>query len=982
LLLKTRHLLIPPPTETSIPILPPTETSTDLPSVTPPPTFTPTDLPSETPTAIPSETSTLAPLPTDTPSETSTATLTPEITNIDASTASATVQLTASVTLPATPTAFNPSATPSHLTIPFAPNARVGILSIINRTASNVTQLRTEITNANNNCSSGETYIIDLTGTSPYTITDSIESFYGNNGLPVIRCDITIKGNGKTIQRSSSILFRILAVDQTGKLTLDNITITGGSASETGGSGVFAFFGQMVITNNSFISNNTLDFTSGAEIIGAGIYSYHGSVTIDHSTISNNSNNNMVGDGGGIGINAGQLTMTSATISLNKTKRLGGGLFFTFASTSTITNADIRNNSFNVGDPNPLGGGLYVQSSPLNITNGCIVGNANISFYSTGQQSNANDNWWGASGGPNTTGADTTNGSTNVSSGAHKQSAPSSCTQSATATPTLTPTRTPTPTATATGNLYNCPCSLWTTSNIPAVSDSGNNAAVEVGVKFQSAVAGSINGMRFYKDVNNTGTHTGHLWTSGGTLLASVTFTGESSSGWQTATFSSPISISASTLYIISYHTPSGRFSYTSNYFTSAWTNGPLTAPDSTSSGGNGVYTIGGSGSFPTSSASSPNFWVDVIFSPTGSPTLTPTRTPTPTATVPICTNGLAANGAAPQDSACSQLTPTATATNCPPNFTLANFGIVLENSWTSDEITAIVTAACETGKALSAQGAASTAIDAFREVMQGLSSGQLRQIKFSRIDTRPNSPVCITAKTPDGTQFSANIQCDLRVVMNQYTAVHEFGHVFVGRTTINGDSSYLMQLAYPNGQGGGPLRDPNGVLVIGAIGYNLRIGSRIDWQRSDLIRDNGWGSAAQWDQVSYYSYDFPIPPTGTPTAIPLYVPKIGPCGEGVPTLPAPVGTPFAFQQNPCTFPNWEASSTTGSITEIEEAASDMFLNWVYYKNYGNSTAFLDKLWRSSTCYFNGCSDPGLSGQIRSNWMNTTMTTLFTQFGW
>ncbi len=205
------------------------------------------------------------------------------------------------------------------------------------------------------------------------------------------------------------------------------------------------------------------------------------------------------------------------------------------------------------------------------------------------------------------------------------------------------PTLTPIPTLTPTTSSYTCPCSLWTTGNTPAVSDSGNLAAVEVGVKFKSSVSGYVTGMGFYKDVNNTGTHTGHLWTSTGTLLATVTFSGESASGWQTATFSNPVALSANTIYIISYHTPSGRFSYTLNYLTSAWTNGPLTALDNTSSGGNGVYGIGTSGTFPTSNGGGANFWVDVIFtlnsSPTSTPTrtptitLTPTRTPTPTAT-------------------------------------------------------------------------------------------------------------------------------------------------------------------------------------------------------------------------------------------------------------------------------------------------------------------------------------------------------------
>ena len=54
---------------------------------------------------------------------------------------------------------------------------------------------------------------------------------------------------------------------------------------------------------------------------------------------------------------------------------------------------------------------------------------------------------------------------------------------------------------------------------------------VELGVKFTSSSSGFITGIRFYKGVNNTGTHVGNLWSSSGALLASATFTGESGFG-------------------------------------------------------------------------------------------------------------------------------------------------------------------------------------------------------------------------------------------------------------------------------------------------------------------------------------------------------------------------------------------------------------------------------------------------------------------
>jgi hypothetical protein len=359
----------------------------------------------------------------------------------------------------------------------------------------------------------------------------------------------------------------------------------------------------------------------------------------------------------------------------------------------------------------------------------------------------------------------------------------------------------------------------------------------------------------------------------------------------------------------------------------------------------------------------------------TYTPSVTPTRTNTATFT-PSRT-----------PTATASLTPSITPIPCSDtNLTLIGLGIELVDGWSPNDEAAILTGAIQTARALCQQGAAITNLDSFREIMQGKdASNQWRRIKFSRI----NNPtkVCITAKTNDGLEYSANIQCRYDVNLTEFTVVHEFGHVFVGRTTVGGNSSYLSMIINPNGPSGGPLRDlaPTPVVVMGFSSYNLVIGSNLsDWQRSNLVSDNGWGSAAQWQQGTYYIYDFPPPPNPTPTPFPLWVPKIGPCGEGAPSdLPAFLETPFPYQQNPCTFPDWVAVNITGAITEREEGAADMFLNWVYWKNHGNSTAFSNKLWRSSTCYPNGCPDDiGLSGQVRGVWMNQTMTALFNQFGW
>ena len=68
---------------------------------------------------------------------------------------------------------------------------------------------------------------------------------------------------------------------------------------------------------------------------------------------------------------------------------------------------------------------------------------------------------------------------------------------------------------------------------------------IEVGTKVRFNGKGEVLGVRFFKGTGNTGTHTGRLWTSTGTLLATVTFTNETASGWQQANLPNPVPISA-----------------------------------------------------------------------------------------------------------------------------------------------------------------------------------------------------------------------------------------------------------------------------------------------------------------------------------------------------------------------------------------------------------------------------------------------------
>ncbi len=150
--------------------------------------------------------------------------------------------------------------------------------------------------------------------------------------------------------------------------------------------------------------------------------------------------------------------------------------------------------------------------------------------------------------------------------------------------------------------------SLWTSEQAPAVADCGDSRPVELGVRFTSLTEGSVAGVRFYKSLANTGTHTGSLWSADGSLLARGTFTHETPSGWQTLTFAQPVPMAVGSTYVASYHSNTGHFSVDRDAFTTGYSTGLLRVPVD-----GGVFSDGES-AFPTQTYQSSNFWVDVMF--------------------------------------------------------------------------------------------------------------------------------------------------------------------------------------------------------------------------------------------------------------------------------------------------------------------------------------------------------------------------------
>ena len=155
---------------------------------------------------------------------------------------------------------------------------------------------------------------------------------------------------------------------------------------------------------------------------------------------------------------------------------------------------------------------------------------------------------------------------------------------------------------------------------------------IEVGMRFAVDRSGSVTELKYWRgsgDAIDTDVREGHLWRADGTLLATVTFTsGLGQAGWQVATLSSPVTLTAGVQYIASYRT-NDNYVATTNYFVDAndvafdgldnnsfWGHGGVVRVVQDGAGGtNGVFRYGsGAAVMPSESFNSSNYWVDITF--------------------------------------------------------------------------------------------------------------------------------------------------------------------------------------------------------------------------------------------------------------------------------------------------------------------------------------------------------------------------------
>ena len=146
-------------------------------------------------------------------------------------------------------------------------------------------------------------------------------------------------------------------------LTLNKVTITGNEADDRGG-GIYNYYG-IITAQNSIISQN-----EASE--GGGIYGFSGTVTLEN--VTDVSYNESTSYGGGIRMSCGTLNLTgNSTVENNDASGNGGGIFASGSGSSSyvnITNSTILDNTAATN-----GGGICVGNAEVEITNSVIEGN-------------------------------------------------------------------------------------------------------------------------------------------------------------------------------------------------------------------------------------------------------------------------------------------------------------------------------------------------------------------------------------------------------------------------------------------------------------------------------------------------------------------------------------------------------------------------------------------------------------------------------
>ncbi len=183
---------------------------------------------------------------------------------------------------------------------------------------------------------------IILPGNTRITFSSGFNNGNPFTATPFITSDVTIVGNGNNrIYRSTAAVpdFRLFAVTDNGRLTLDSVTVGNGKLSYSGGAIYVSANSSLTVIDSRITSSRAVDANGG------GIYSRGGPITLTRTTVINNSAN----FGGGIAGREASLNINDSDVR-NNSAAVGGGIQSILGGQIIITNnSKVRVNTANVG---------------------------------------------------------------------------------------------------------------------------------------------------------------------------------------------------------------------------------------------------------------------------------------------------------------------------------------------------------------------------------------------------------------------------------------------------------------------------------------------------------------------------------------------------------------------------------------------------------------------------------------------------------
>jgi CSLREA domain-containing protein len=260
--------------------------------------------------------------------------------------------------------------------------------AVFNIADGDVAALKNAMNIANSN---DEADTINLASNGTYILTTVDNTLNGPNGLPLVDddvagLDLTINGNGATIERSSAAgtpVFRILQLNYEAALSCDSLTIKNGLLNDPvfpsdRGAGIFLNHGALTLTNCMVRGNTALS--------GGGIYSFGSVVTLNDCTV----NENLANYGGGIYSVEGELSASGSSFLENSAQGGGtanqpgaGGAIYSnsgnVATTLTLTGCQFLGNKI-LGLGQGGGAGVYIRKQTATatavLTNCTFAGNS------------------------------------------------------------------------------------------------------------------------------------------------------------------------------------------------------------------------------------------------------------------------------------------------------------------------------------------------------------------------------------------------------------------------------------------------------------------------------------------------------------------------------------------------------------------------------------------------------------------------------